>query len=109
MPEKYQDEIEEILKGIEEEGPAVPPRNSQPIIDDLPLSLPDDRNRDSDRTGPRSRWLAVTPGEGCPGRLGNSPDRSLAAAGPMDGLGRTAGPSRRLPALFCPSPPGKPG
>ena len=63
MPEKYQDEIEEILKGIEEEGPAVPPRNSQPIIDDLPLSLPDDRNRDSDRTGPRSRWLAVTPGK----------------------------------------------
>jgi hypothetical protein len=32
MPEKYQDEIEEILKGIEEKGPIIPVRKSeQPV------------------------------------------------------------------------------
>ncbi len=61
MPEKYQDEIEEILKGIEEEGPSVPPRNSQPVLDDLPPSRPDDRGLG--RARPRSRWQSVTPGK----------------------------------------------
>ena len=36
MPEKYQDEIEEILKGIEEQEPPRPARRPQPIIDDMP-------------------------------------------------------------------------
>lgn len=67
MPEKYQDEIEEILKGIEEEGASVPPRNSQPILDDLPLARPKDRGPDREMDqGPartRARWQSVTPGK----------------------------------------------
>ena len=66
MPEKYQDEIEEILKGIEGDGPVVPPRNSQPILDDLPAPAPGseaDREPGHSGAGPRSRWQSITPGK----------------------------------------------
>ncbi len=71
MPEKYQDEIEEILKGIEEEGPAVLSRNSQPILDDLPRPRSDalsrgidrDPNRGEPSSRSRFRWQSVTPGK----------------------------------------------
>ena len=65
MPERYQDEIEEILKGIEEDEPARPVRRTQPIIDDLPRSSTQEGPRPRDPEGaatvPRSRWQAVTP------------------------------------------------
>ena len=66
MPEKYQDEIEEILKGIEEDEPPRPARRTQPIIDDMPRQTAEESPRYRDQpvsaTGPRSRWQAVTPG-----------------------------------------------
>ena len=66
MPEKYQDEIEEILRGIEEEEPPRPARRPQPVIDDMPRSArePSPSYRDQ-RPGPGgtdSRWRHVTPG-----------------------------------------------
>lgn len=66
MPEKYQDEIEEILKGIEEEEPVRPARRPQPIIDDMPRPVSEDspRSRDQNQAGAAtgSRWQFVTPG-----------------------------------------------
>ena len=70
MPDRYQDEIEEILKGIEEDDPRGRPgpgaRRTQPIIDDLPRPAseegPRHREQASDRGTARSRWQAVTPG-----------------------------------------------
>ena len=66
MPEKYQDEIEEILKGFEEDEPPRPARRTQPIIDDMPRQAADDGPRHRDRpgreAGAKSRWQAVTPG-----------------------------------------------
>ncbi|MYC29405.1 MAG: hypothetical protein F4X65_04845 [Chloroflexi bacterium] len=65
MPDRYQDEIEEILKGIEDDEPARPARRTQPIIDDLPRSAPEEGPRHrapADDRGPaKSRWQAVTP------------------------------------------------
>lgn len=66
MPEKYQDEIEEILKGIEEQDPPRPPRRPQPIIDDMPRSAseqtPLHRDQPQGREGVNSRWKYLTPG-----------------------------------------------
>ncbi len=66
MPEKYQDEIEEILKGLESDAPSRPAHRSQPIIDDLPRPANEEAPlyRDQPRTvrGPRSPWRMVTPG-----------------------------------------------
>ena len=67
MPEKYQDEIEEILKGIEEEEPVRPARRPQPIIDDMPRPVSEESPRSRDRNqagaGAGSRWQFVTPGK----------------------------------------------
>ncbi len=66
MPEKYQDEIEEILKGIEDEEPPRPVRRPQPIIDDMPPTAREEAPlyRDQPRGGraANSRWKHVTPG-----------------------------------------------
>ena len=66
MPDRYQDEIEEILKGIEEEEPARPVRRTQPIIDDLPREarqeVPSYRDQRREDRGAASRWKHVTPG-----------------------------------------------
>lgn len=66
MPEKYQDEIEEILKGIEEQEPPRPARRPQPIIDDMPRAAseeaPQYREQARGRGGVNSRWKHVTPG-----------------------------------------------
>ena len=66
MPEKYQDEIEEILKGIEEQEPPRPARRPQPIIDDMPRAAseeaPPHREQPRGRSGANSRWKHVTPG-----------------------------------------------
>ena len=66
MPEKYQDEIEEILKGIEEQEPPRPARRPQPIIDDMPRAANEETPsyRDQPRSGgaANSRWKHVTPG-----------------------------------------------
>ena len=44
MPEKYQDEIEEILKGIEEKGPITPTREpKQPSRAGYETAAPEDR------------------------------------------------------------------
>ena len=67
MPEKYQDEIEEILKGIEEEEPPRPVRRSQPIVDDMPRPISEEspRSRDQSQARPGGRWgwHFVTPGK----------------------------------------------
>ena len=66
MPDRYQDEIEEILKGIEEDEPARPARRTQPIIDDMPREARQEPlpYRDQPRSGggPASRWKHITPG-----------------------------------------------
>ncbi len=66
MPEKYQDEIEEILRGIEEQEPPRPARRPQPIIDDMPSVSSEEAplNRDQPRgfKGSNSLWKHVTPG-----------------------------------------------
>lgn len=67
MPEKYQDEIEEILKDIEEQEPPRPARRTQPIIDDMPRPPTEEspryreRQQETPRGNPRWRW--VTPGK----------------------------------------------
>ena len=67
MPEKYQDEIEEILKGIEDDEPPRPARRAQPIIDDQPRPIAEESPRSRDQrqsgTGTKSRWRSVTPGK----------------------------------------------
>lgn len=66
MPEKYQDEIEEILRGIEEKEPPMPVRRPQPIIDDLPRAASEDSplypDQPRGRRSANSRWKYVTPG-----------------------------------------------
>jgi len=66
MPDRYQDEIEEILKGIEEDEPARPARRTQPIIDDMPREArqepPVYRDQPRSGGGSTSRWKHVTPG-----------------------------------------------
>ncbi len=66
MPERYQDEIEEILRGIEEDEPPRPARRTQPIIDDMPRAsreeTPSYRDQPSGRTGVKARWKHITPG-----------------------------------------------
>ena len=66
MPEKYQDEIEEILKGIEEQEPPRPARRPQPIIEDMPRAAnevtPSYRDQPRGRGDANSRWKHVTPG-----------------------------------------------
>ena len=66
MPEKYQDEIEEILKGIEEQEPPRPARRPQPIIDDMPRAAneetPSYRDQPRSDGAANSRWKHVTPG-----------------------------------------------
>ena len=66
MPERYQDEIEEILKDIEEQEPPRPARRTQPIIDDMPRPSAEEspryRERGEEARGRYSRWQAVTPG-----------------------------------------------
>lgn len=63
MPDKYQDEIEEILKGIEETAPLPQSRGRrQPIPDDQP-SLRLDPEEEPARTSPAARrWRTFSPG-----------------------------------------------
>ncbi len=67
MPEKYQDEIEEILKGFEEKEPPRPPRRTQPVIDDLPNASSDESPRDREQSNSGratgARWKFLTPGK----------------------------------------------
>ena len=66
MPEKYQDEIEEILRGFDEEEPPRQTRRTQPIIDDMPRQDIEEspRNRDQpvQSASAGSRWQWLTPG-----------------------------------------------
>lgn len=63
MPDKYQDEIEEILKGIEETAPLPQSRGRrQPIPDDQP-SLRLDPEEEPARPAPAAgRWRTFSPG-----------------------------------------------
>ena len=64
MPDKYQDEIEEILKGIEETTPLPAGRNlrQQPPPDDLPLPYAE-RPPEAAPSRPSSRrWRTFSPG-----------------------------------------------
>ena len=65
MPDKYQDEIEEILKGIEETEPLPQPRRGQPrqpAPDDLPMPRLEPA-AESPRSAPSSRrWQTFSPG-----------------------------------------------
>ncbi len=71
MPEKYQDEIEDILKDIEETGLIVPAGGSEPAPDDLPIPMVSNRggNRENEpspdqgRLGSGAIWRVVTPGK----------------------------------------------
>ena len=64
MPEKYQDEIEEILKDIEETKPLPAGRNrrQQPAPDDMPLPALE-RTPEAAPSRPSSRrWRTFSPG-----------------------------------------------
>lgn len=64
MPDKYQDEIEEILKGIEETKPLPAGRNrrQQPAPDDMPLPALE-RTPEVAPSRPSSRrWRTFSPG-----------------------------------------------
>ncbi|MFQ6026224.1 MAG: hypothetical protein ACE5Q6_01775 [Dehalococcoidia bacterium] len=63
MPEKYQDEIEEILKGIEDKGPVTPTRESErPHRGDHEAIRPGPPSiRDREYTG--RRLPTITPGK----------------------------------------------
>ena len=71
MPEKYQDEIEDILKDIEKTGLIVPAGGSEPAPDDLPIAMASNRggslenepSPDPGRSGSGYLWRVVTPGK----------------------------------------------
>lgn len=67
MPDRYQDEIEEILKDIEEQEPPRPARRPQPIIDDMPRPAADEspryRDQQEEERRSNSRWQWLTPGK----------------------------------------------
>ena len=67
MPDRYQDEIEELLKDIEEKEPPRPARRTQPIIDDMPRpvseEIPRHREQQPEERAGNSRWKFITPGK----------------------------------------------
>ena len=115
MPEKYQDEIEEILKGIEEQEPPRPARRPQRIIDDMPRAAneetPSYRDQPRGRGAANSRWKHVTPG-----RVALAGFMFLVLGLALNSLGfgwlvwlGLVEPRRRLPAVLRPPPTGQQG
>ena len=68
MPDRYQDEIEEILKhiGVEEDEAPRPSRRSQPVIDDMPRNAVQEAPTSPDQPRPDRKASPlrrhVTPG-----------------------------------------------
>ena len=65
MPEKYQDEIEEILRRAGEADPSDTPKEAERPLEDRPTLLKDSRSRPAGSTnqGNVRRWPSVTPGK----------------------------------------------
>ncbi len=63
MPEKYQDEIEEILKRAGEAVPSDTPKEAERPLEDRPTLLKDSRAAHSPDHGNVRRWPSITPGK----------------------------------------------
>ena len=63
MPEKYQDEIEEILKKVGEVAPGNTPKEVDRPLEDRSTLLKDSLPAGSPRQGKAGRWPSVTPGK----------------------------------------------
>ena len=62
MPEKYQDEIEEILKKVGEASPGAPPNRSERPFEDRPNTQRPSRQAPVPRYSSH-RWPTITPGK----------------------------------------------
>ena len=63
MPEKYQDEIEEILKKVGEVAPSGTPKEVERPFEDRPTRLKDSQPARSPNQGNVGRWPSITPGK----------------------------------------------
>ena len=63
MPEKYQDEIEEILKRADEVAPSDTPKEVERPLEDRPALLKNSRGAPSPDYGEVGRWPSITPGK----------------------------------------------
>lgn len=63
MPEKYQQEIEEILKKVGEAPPGDPPDRSERPLEDRPHTGQPSRRAPASRPGSSPRWPTITPGK----------------------------------------------
>jgi len=63
MPEKYQEEIEEILKQVGEAPPGDPPSRSERPLEDRPHTRQPSRRAPAPHHGSSPRWPTITPGK----------------------------------------------
>lgn len=63
MPEKYQQEIEEILKKVGEAPPVNPPDLSERPFEDRPHTRQSSRRAPAPRHSSSARWPTITPGK----------------------------------------------
>jgi len=63
MPEKYQQEIEEILKNVGEAPPADPPNRPERPLEDQPSSRRPNWRASAPRHSSSPRWPTITPGK----------------------------------------------
>ena len=63
MPEKYQDEIEEILRRAGEAVPSDTPKEVERPLEDRPTLIKDSRPARSPDHGNVGRWPSITPGK----------------------------------------------
>jgi hypothetical protein len=63
MPDKYQDEIEEILRKVGEVAPSGTPKETERPLEDRPTALKDSPPDRSSKPGNVGRWPSITPGK----------------------------------------------
>ena len=63
MPEKYQDEIEEILRRAGEAVPSDTSKEAERPLEDRPTLLRDSRSAESPNHGKLGGWPSITPGK----------------------------------------------
>jgi hypothetical protein len=63
MPEKYQEEIEEILQRVGEAPPGDPPNRSKRALEDRPQVQQPSQPAPAPRHGSSPRWPTITPGK----------------------------------------------
>ena len=63
MPEKYQDEIEEILRRVDDVAPSDSPKEVERPLDDRSTLLKNSPLAPSPGHGKRGRWPSITPGK----------------------------------------------